>query len=83
MLNSSVLNIPRWISFFAGTDGPSDCNDYPLWSVGYTYQSTGHTPFEYGIVATFGVSVYKMQIAVNDNGLKTRAFLNNSWSNWV
>lgn len=64
-----------------------DCNDLPIWSVGYTYSNTLNTPQSYCNVLTFGYSnTIKTQLAVSTAGstlyMGVRKFVNSSWSDW-
>ena len=63
-----------------------NCNNLPLNSIGYTYESTVNSPANNSIIFTYGISdKYKVQIAVSSltGALKSRSYNNVTWTDWV
>lgn len=63
-----------------------DCNDLPIGYCAYTYPDTKNKPSTDGrwYVFCFGIDLnYKFQIAVREESMSFRYYINKTWYNWV
>lgn len=88
--NETVSSYFKTYTVGSGTGSElTDCNDLPLYSIGYVYPTAKNNAFSTSnMVFTIGTIlysiVYKVQFAINsdDGSLKTRYKSNGGWTAW-
>ena len=79
----------KWTTYFMNNNFSDilDCNDLPLYSIGFTYPTTKNSPgTSCTIVTVGGNNNYKVQMAVCDtvNTFYVRAYnISNGWGAWT
>ena len=83
--NETVSSYFKAYSIGSGSE-LTDCNDLPLYSIGYVYPTAKNNAFSISnMVFTIGTSsVYKTQFAISseDGSLKTRYKSSGGWTSW-
>lgn len=83
--NETVSSYFKAYSIGSGSE-LTDCNDLPLYSIGYVYPTAKNNAFSISnMVFTIGTSsVYKTQFAISseDGSLKTRYKSSGGWTAW-
>lgn len=88
--NETVSSYFKTYTVGSGTDSElTDCNDLPLYSIGYVYPTANNNAFSTSnMVFTIGIIlssiVYKVQFAISsdDGSLKTRYKSSSGWTAW-